>query len=408
MVVCIDGVLEGLEVHDADTGLAEARIALADGGELVAVGELDGLTVGTPLRMVGTWHDQRGGGRRLQVADYQVGTPDTLEGIARLLAGLVPRFGSFRIQRVLRAFGQGALTVIETSPGRLLEATGVGAVWASRLAAAYAEHRHVQDVTAFLRGQGVSAGWVSRMVRRHGGDVVWLPSPPSLVDVMMDLARVTADDHVLDLGAGDGPTVIAAARRGAYAVGGESNPELIEAAKRKAAEAGVAERTSFVQADLFAADLGAATVITLFLSPSVNFKLRPRLLELRPGTRIVSNTWAMADWPADAEVTVDDDNDHGWRTVRLWIVPAQVAGRWRGADGELVLDQSFQLVSGTLTDGPDGWPIVDGRMQGTELELVAGGAAYRARLTGDELVGTVTRGDVVGPWHVTRSVPERE
>lgn len=398
----VEGVLASLTVRDPDTGLAEGRVTLADGAELLAVGELDGLTVSTPLRLLGTWDDDRPGGRQLRVVDYQVRTPDTIAGITRLLAGLVPGLGPVLLERVVGQFGLDTLTIIETRPGRLVEVPGIGGRRASRLAAAYAEHRHVQDVTTFLRGQGVSAGWVSRSVRRHGGDVVWLPSPPALVEAMMDLAGVTADDLVIDLGAGDGPTVIAAARRGARALGIESNPELIATARRKAVEAGVSARASFVQADLFAAELGSATVITLFLSPSVNFKLRPRLLELRPGTRVVSNTWAMADWPADDEVTVDGETPGGWRTVRLWIVPTQVAGRWRAGEGALALAQTFQRVAGTFTRGAEAWPIADGRVRGDQLSFQAGDGAYTARLVGDDLVGTVASAGLVRPWQATR------
>src|SRR5437588_4140832 len=142
-------------------------------------------------------------------------------------------------------------------------------------------------------------------VGQPGKDVVWVPTPQAVVDKMLDLAKVTAADYVIDLGSGDGRTVITAAKRGARALGIEYNPDMVELAKANARIAGVAERASFVNADLFASDFSKASVITMFLLPQINLKLRPKILALKPGTRIASNTFTMDDWQPDAKFTVD-------------------------------------------------------------------------------------------------------
>jgi SAM-dependent methyltransferase len=153
-----------------------------------------------------------------------------------------------------------------------------------------------------------------------GKDVLWLPTPEPLVDVMLNLARVTARDVVFDLGSGDGRLAIAAAKRGATAIGIEYNADLVELSKRRAAAAGVRQRATFVRADFFQVDLSAATVVTLFLNDDLNLKLRPRLLKLTPGTRIVSNTFSMGDWEPDDIASVERGCAN-WCTALMWIVP---------------------------------------------------------------------------------------
>jgi SAM-dependent methyltransferase len=140
---------------------------------------------------------------------------------------------------------------------------------------------------------------------QQGKDVIWLPTADSLVEKMLDLAKVTAQDYLIDLGSGDGRTVIAAAKRGARALGIEYNPDMVEFSKRNAAKEGVADRTQFVKADIFESDFSQATVITMFLLPELNLKLRPQILNLKPGTRIVSNTFTMGEWQpeSDREIT---------------------------------------------------------------------------------------------------------
>ncbi|WP_396626917.1 SAM-dependent methyltransferase [Luteitalea sp.] len=214
-----------------------------------------------------------------------------------------------------------------------------------------------------------------------GKDVVWVPTPQSTVDAMLDLAKLTPSDHLIDLGAGNGITVITAAKRGATAVGVEFNPDMVALARGKAQEAGVSGRATFVQGDLFEADLSKATVITLFLLPEINMKLRPSLLDLKPGTRVVANSFDMEDWEPDVRVTVPECTS--WCTAMAWIVPAKVTGAWQLGKEMLTLTQRFQFVGGTL--GAAG--ITDGRLSGAALTFTAGGRTYTGRVEGDRLVG---------------------
>ena len=215
-----------------------------------------------------------------------------------------------------------------------------------------------------------------------GKDVVWVPTPQVLVDKMLDMAKVTPQDFVMDLGSGDGRTVITAAKRGARAMGVEYNPDMVELSKKNAAEAGVAERAQFVKADLFETDFSKASVITLFLLPQINLKLRPKILDLRPGTRIVSNSFTMDDWEADQteQVTVGCTS---WCTALMWIVPAKVEGTWTTSNGDLVLKQRFQMVDGTLA----GKPITEGRLKGDEFTFTAGGTQYTGKVSGNQIQG---------------------
>lgn len=215
-----------------------------------------------------------------------------------------------------------------------------------------------------------------------GKDVVWVPTPDSLVEAMLDLAHVTSADRLIDLGSGDGRTVIAAAKRGAPARGIEYNSEMVTLARERAAAAGVSNMTTFEEADLFQTDLSKATVITMFLLPSINLELRPTLLKLAPGTRIVSNTFTMDDWEPDERAGVQEGCT-SWCTALLWIVPAQVAGTWQLGDQTLTLTQQFQMVSGTL----GGTPITDGRLHGADLTFRAGDRTYAGRVSGNAIQG---------------------
>ena len=175
-------------------------------------------------------------------------------------------------------------------------------------------------------------------VGQPGKDVVWVPTPDALVEKMLDLAQVSGRDTLIDLGAGDGRLVIAAARRGAQALGIEYDAKLVAYAKQAAQQQGVAHKAVFVKADLFASDLSSASVITVFLGPALNRKLLPKLLRLKPGTRIVSNTHPIGDWPPDATaVSADDEKSVYYRTANLWIVPANIEGRWQWPGGELTV-----------------------------------------------------------------------
>ena len=232
-------------------------------------------------------------------------------------------------------------------------------------------------------------------VGQPGKDVVWVPTPPELVEAMLDLANVTSQDVVIDLGSGDGRNVIAAARRGARALGVEYNPDMVTLSQRNAAAVGVADHARFVHGDMFQADISEATVLALFLLPNNMLQLRAKFLDLTPGTRIVANTFGIEDWSPDE--TVEVGGCTVWCTALLWIVPARVAGTWRLQDGELLLTQDYQAVSGTLGSTP----IAGGRLRGDVLTFTAGGAEYRGRVTGNRIEGTTGPGGTV--WTATRA-----
>ena len=219
---------------------------------------------------------------------------------------------------------------------------------------------------------------------QEGKDVVWVPTPQIVVDKMLDLAKVGPRDFVMDLGSGDGRTVISAARRGARALGVEYNPDMVDLSRRNAAKEGVAGKATFVKADLFATDFSRASVITMFLLPEINLKLRPKILALKPGTRIVSNTFPMGDWEPDETVTVGEGCDATWCTVLFWIVPARVAGTYKLPQGELTLKQQHQRLSGFLvTEGKS--HALQGRVRGEEIRFSAGGRKYVGKVNGKTL-----------------------
>lgn len=241
---------------------------------------------------------------------------------------------------------------------------------------------------AFLLAAGASIGAAQQSspyeptFGQQGKDVVWVPTVPALVEKMLDIAQVGPQDVVFDLGSGDGRTVIAAARRGARAVGIEYDGNMVALSRRNAAQEGVAGRATFAQADLFKTDLSPATVITMFLLPTINMKLRPTLLGLKPGTRIVSNTFTMDKWQPDASAVLDQDTGcANWCTALLWIVPAQVAGRHVLPQGELELKQEFQVLSGTLRQNGVTY-VLEGKVRGEALAFRAGGREYRGRVNG--------------------------
>ena len=168
----------------------------------------------------------------------------------------------------------------------------------------------------------------------------------------------------MDLGSGDGRTVITAAKRGATAQGIEYNPDMVALSQRNAKDAGVTAKATFVKADLFETDFSKAQVVTMFLLPSINLRLRPKILEMKPGTRVVSNTFTMDDWTPDETSSVTEDCT-SWCTALLWIVPAKVEGAWAMPKGALTLTQKFQMVTGTLGSTP----ISDGKLRGDEISF---------------------------------------
>ena len=234
-------------------------------------------------------------------------------------------------------------------------------------------------------------------VGQAGKDVVWVPTSQELVNKMLDMAKVTPKDFVMDLGSGDGRTVITAAKRGATAVGIEYNPEMVELSKRNAEKEGVTAKATFMKADLFEIDFSKATVITMFLLPDINVRLRPKILALKPGTRVVSNSFTMEDWDADQTETISGECT-SWCTALLWIVPAKVDGTWQTPQGELKLTQQYQKVSGTL-----GSAKVEGKLNGDEITLTtvaaAGKQTYTGKVSGNSIQGTASGG---GAWTATK------
>ena len=234
-------------------------------------------------------------------------------------------------------------------------------------------------------------------VGQAGKDVVWVPTPDVLVEQMLDLAKVTPQDFVMDLGSGDGRNVIAAARRGARALGVEYNPRMVELSKRNAVAAGVGDKASFIEGDMYQADISKASVMALFLLPSNMVQLRTKFLDLRPGSRIVANTFGIEGWTPDETVTVEQGCS-SWCTALLWIVPAKVGGTWRLGDGDLLLEQEYQMVKGTLDDRP----IADGKLRGDQIRFTVGSTEYTGRIAGDRIEGSVRGGGAATTWTAMR------
>ena len=212
---------------------------------------------------------------------------------------------------------------------------------------------------------------------QQGKDVVWVPTPQVTVDRMLELARVTPKDFFMDLGSGDGRLVITAAKRGARGLGVEYNPDMVDLARRNAEKEGVAARAQFVKADLFETDFSKASVITLFLLTDLNIRLRPKILALKPGTRVVANTFNMGDWVPDqtVEISADQGCNYAWCVVHLWIVPAKVAGTWQTPQGSVTLEQKYQKLTGTIAGAP-----LSGSVRGEEISFVSQGKSYQGRV----------------------------
>ena len=246
-----------------------------------------------------------------------------------------------------------------------------------------------------------SADQFKPTVGQSGKDVVWVPTSPELVEKMLDMAKVTAADYVMDLGSGDGRNIIAAAKRGATAVGVEFNHDMVELSRREAAAAGVAGKATFIEGDMYEADISRATVLALFLLPHNLNKLTPKFLALKPGSRIVGNTFAPEGWAADETETISGECV-SWCTSLLWIVPANAAGTWKLTDGELTLKQEFQMVSGTLVRGGATTPVT-GRLRGDLITLTAGNIEFAGRVTGDTMEGSAKHDGATNNVVLTRS-----
>jgi len=238
-------------------------------------------------------------------------------------------------------------------------------------------------------------------VGQEGKDVIWVPTPDGLVAKMLEISKVTDKDILIDLGSGDGRTVIAAAKIGAKALGIEYNPDMVALSEKNALEAGVSDRAKFIKADLFEYDFSEATVITMFLLPDINLKLRPRLLDLKPGTRIVSNTFTMGEWEPDIEVTTEE-NWNSWYTALMWVIPAKVNGTWILDGNKLQLTQQYQMVHGSLNSGNSDIKITDGRLNGDSITFTIGSAKYTGQVEGNKkMSGTVTSGSGSKEWVAT-------
>ncbi len=224
-------------------------------------------------------------------------------------------------------------------------------------------------------------------------DVPYVPTPQPVVDRMLEMAAVTKDDVVYDLGCGDGRMVVTAAKKyGASGVGVDIDPQRIKESNDNAKSAGVTDKVKFSIKDLFTMEFGEANVLTMYLLPDVNLKLRPKILsDMKPGSRIVSHSFDMDDWKPDGEDEVDSS------TIYFWIVPAQVEGTTEAKikpeggqeqQAKLNLKQSFQEVTGTANIGGKDVEIKDGKLKGSELSFTADGKKYTAKLEGNKKSAT--------------------
>jgi hypothetical protein len=177
---------------------------------------------------------------------------------------------------------------------------------------------------------------------------------------------------------------------------------MVELSKRNAAKEGVSDKATFVKADLFESDFSEAQVITMFLLSTINLKLRPKLLDLKPGTRLVSNTFDMGEWTPDETAHLPGCNS--WCTAHLWIVPAKVGGTWKLPQGELTLKQTFQMISGTLKARGRTFPISNGKLKGDQLTFTAGGVQYTGRVNGKSIEGVAT---TENKWSATQIRKEK-
>jgi SAM-dependent methyltransferase len=257
-------------------------------------------------------------------------------------------------------------------------------------------------LAAALHAHAQTAQEFQPEVGQPGKDVVWVPTPAPLVEKMLDLAKVTPQDFVIDLGSGDGRNIIAAAKRGARARGVEYNPDMVALSRRTAAQQGVGDKALFVEGDMFAADISEATVLALFLLPDNMRRLLPKFLALKPGSRIVANTFGFDEWEPDVTETLQGDCG-SWCKALLWIVPAEARGTWRLPNGTLTLRQDYQKLFGTLRIGDRETPIENGRMRGYEIAFTSGGAQYTGRVDGARLQGTVSSSGKTSSWSATRA-----
>ncbi len=265
---------------------------------------------------------------------------------------------------------------------------------------------------ALIAGAGLMNG-----VMAAEPSVPYVPTPQVVVDRMLQMAKVTPQDYLIDLGSGDGRIVVTAAKKyGARGFGVDLNPVRIKEAVENAARAGVSDRAAFLQRNLFDTDLSGATVITMYLLPRVNLDLRPKILELKPGTRIVSHDFSMDDWKADESVSLEVDDKYGagggsgTSTIYFWVVPARVTGPWQWQSSvggkpqayEMVLEQNFQVISGVVRAGGRSVKLQDAKLRGDQIS-----GSFMADINGaalkHEFSGRVTGGSIEGSVKLTGS-----
>jgi SAM-dependent methyltransferase len=237
-------------------------------------------------------------------------------------------------------------------------------------------------------------------VGQAGKDVIWVPTQLAMVNRMLDTAKLTKDDYVIDLGSGDGRTVITAAKRGATALGIEYNPDMVELSKRNAVKEGVTDKATFMKADIFESDFSKATVITMFLLSDINLRLRPKILDMKAGTRIVSNTFDMGDWEADEKFEVKEGCSSYCRGFH-WVVPAKVDGSWKSSVGQIAFKQNYQMLTGTVTNGNVVAPIT-GKLSGDKITFTAGGVQYTGTVNGGKIEGMSKSGSSETKWDATK------
>lgn len=223
-----------------------------------------------------------------------------------------------------------------------------------------------------------------------GKDVIWVPTQEELVLAMLKAAKVTAKDYVVDLGSGDGRIPIVAAKQfGARATGIEYNPEMVKLAQCNARAEGVTDKVEIKQGDIFESDFRDATVVTMYLLSDLNMKLRPTILAMKPGTRVVSNSFKMGDWSADQHI----EPENGYTRAYLWIVPADVAGRWtvkteKGAEQfELRIEQHFQELKASIIGQSAGLTVKDAALQGSDIQLTLVDDKQRERILKGQVNG---------------------
>jgi len=233
-----------------------------------------------------------------------------------------------------------------------------------------------------------------------GKDVVWVPTPMALVEKMLDMIKVTPQDYVMDLGSGDGRNIIAAAKRGARALGVEYDADMITLSRKKAEEAGVADKAGFLQGDMYEADLTAATALVLFLLPVNLEKLAPKFLELPAGTRIVNNGYKIPRWE-EVETGRLGGDCITWCTAYLYIVPAKVSGKWRLPLGEVQFQQDFQALTGTVTMKDGRTLPLQGGVSGDRVQFSFGLYTFSGRVKGKQMSGQAS-GATSGYWKASR------